>query len=193
MSTRRLCCIFEDKPRTACILQASCDLSAVRWVCWRGQSVCAVHPLLFKCFYTERPARTLSPPPSLAGLFDQTGARTPSRHQLTSAWEDSEVTCEVSKAKLVFTLLLSRHLSAEVTKEALFVNCLWMTEPGQYPKHPAYWCLLCWHCSHFSSSIEWTPEYVFVISIITSCHVRSTTKGNDTVRIDVKKGGGSGG
>lgn len=71
------CCIFEGKSRTVRIFQASCDLSVVCWVCWRGQSVCSIHTPLFRCHYTERTAHRLSPP-SLAGLFDQIWGRKPS-------------------------------------------------------------------------------------------------------------------
>lgn len=65
MWTRLLRCIFEEKKQQlvqAISSRASCDLSVVQWVCWRGQNVCSIHTLHFKCHYCERTAHMLFPP-----------------------------------------------------------------------------------------------------------------------------------
>lgn len=132
------------------IFQASCDLSVVCWVCWRGQSVCSIHTLLFKCHNTERTAQILSPPPSRAGLFDQIGGRKPSRLHLTLTWGGSEVICQVSQAKLAFTLLHTGQPRVEVTKGAVYEWLIGLDNT----KHPTYWYLLCWRCGHYNVQLK---------------------------------------
>lgn len=83
-------------------------------VCWRVQSVCSIHTLLFKCHYTDRTAHVLSPCsisklPFLAGLFDQIGAK----NVLSSLFNfDPEVSWEVSQVNLVFRLQTSWELKS---------------------------------------------------------------------------------
>lgn len=65
MLTRALCWFFfifffyETKLLQAVSSEHLVIFPAVHRVCWRGQSVCSIHTLLFKCHYAEResPAR----------------------------------------------------------------------------------------------------------------------------------------
>lgn len=176
MCTWPLCCVFEEESRAGCFLAASCDLSAVRRAHCRGKSV---------PFYALQ-SLSLCQGSTYAFLFSGMSAlpfahrfsliRMCSRFHLLFPWNDAEVSCGASQAKLVFTLLWSTsHPSSKCRHKRRII----------YLKIPIV-------VVNFINKRKQAIVEGSIVSI-TSCHVRRKANDDDTVCINGKGWNGSDG